>query len=429
MEPLALITPIPNVQPDVPFEAGRQAEIRLYLSRNSISRLPPALFSLPVAECLTELSLRNNSLTSIPGSIARLKNLASLNLAGNQLRWLPHEFLELISPPSRLLDLVLEPNPWVRREPLKLWPPRRDHHQRYRHGPDAVYFDGEAISDPLTGATGRPRNHLSYRHLWQQVIESATPQPTAWLAGRSEIQFSTAGGKVLPGPRLPADAVRDADEDDDDGKPKNTATTLTSVTLPVIDDFLDPDPSQKMPEPQTAPAPTAPSLMRLVLQTCAAHPEAARQHLPLLKETNDVLYSAVADAVAAHDAGFTCCPWLCARPESASGGLRSVARPATEWIEWYDVKVFGPVGWTTSSLRVLCEEGGVRLSAFPVTGHTGATYLPVRFRGCSPRCLPRYANWIKRGIPVKEEWVAAAREAPPDGDGGGGGVEAATADS
>ncbi|KAF2157105.1 hypothetical protein K461DRAFT_264049 [Myriangium duriaei CBS 260.36] len=84
-------------------------DLQLYLYKNELEDLPPALWDL---ENITVLSLRNNLLKELPEAIARLKKLKELNVAGNEIRWLPWELLDFIAgnkgPPLRL---TLRPNP------------------------------------------------------------------------------------------------------------------------------------------------------------------------------------------------------------------------------------------------------------------------------------------------------------------------------
>lgn len=84
-------------------------QIKLFLSRNELQKLPSELWNLGN---LAVLSLRGNFLTEISPSIGRLRNLHELNLAGNQLPFLPFELLDLVC--NKLVQLSLSPNPFVR---------------------------------------------------------------------------------------------------------------------------------------------------------------------------------------------------------------------------------------------------------------------------------------------------------------------------
>lgn len=85
-----------------------EAQLRLYLSGNLLTRVPSSILGL---DNLRLLSLRQNNLTHIPAGIRRLRQLKSLNLAGNSLRYLPFEIIELFNHHS-LVNLVADPNPW-----------------------------------------------------------------------------------------------------------------------------------------------------------------------------------------------------------------------------------------------------------------------------------------------------------------------------
>ncbi|KAI5199670.1 hypothetical protein E4T38_06881 [Aureobasidium subglaciale] len=87
--------------------------IKLFLSRNELQQLPPELWNLGN---MAVLSLRSNALIDISPSIGRLRNLHELNVAGNQLPYLPFELLSLIQ--NKLVQLSLSPNPFVHPLPL-----------------------------------------------------------------------------------------------------------------------------------------------------------------------------------------------------------------------------------------------------------------------------------------------------------------------
>ncbi|KAH0021389.1 hypothetical protein KCU78_g6148, partial [Aureobasidium melanogenum] len=87
--------------------------IKLFLSKNDLQQLPSELWNLGN---LAVLSLRSNSLTEISPSIGRLRNLHELNVAGNQLSFLPFELLALVE--NKLVQLSLSPNPFVQPLPL-----------------------------------------------------------------------------------------------------------------------------------------------------------------------------------------------------------------------------------------------------------------------------------------------------------------------
>ena len=86
--------------------------IGLYLANNELDHLPGELFKL---ENLKVLSVRCNNLTEISSSIGKLTKLRELNVASNQLNWLPWEFLQT----KACYDMwKLLPNPFIRPTPV-----------------------------------------------------------------------------------------------------------------------------------------------------------------------------------------------------------------------------------------------------------------------------------------------------------------------
>ena len=85
-----------------------EAELRIFLANNNFTRVPN-IFQL---KNLRVLSLRQNSLTSLPHAISNLEQLQSLNVSANKLTTLPFELLRLLFQ-YRLEDLIADPNPWT----------------------------------------------------------------------------------------------------------------------------------------------------------------------------------------------------------------------------------------------------------------------------------------------------------------------------
>jgi len=86
-------------------------EIKLFLSKNLLTRLPGEITNLA---SLKVLSLRNNQLTELPHSLGRLVNLAELNVSFNKLRWLPYEMLSLVAGKGKLVGINTSFNPWIK---------------------------------------------------------------------------------------------------------------------------------------------------------------------------------------------------------------------------------------------------------------------------------------------------------------------------
>ncbi|CZT17902.1 uncharacterized protein RCC_03739 [Ramularia collo-cygni] len=87
-------------------------ELKLFLAGNQLTRLPSELFLL---ENMTVLSVRSNLLPELPHSIGRLKLLKELNIAGNQIKYLPWELLDLLRSAKRV---SIRPNPLIEIESL-----------------------------------------------------------------------------------------------------------------------------------------------------------------------------------------------------------------------------------------------------------------------------------------------------------------------
>lgn len=81
----------------------------MYLYGNNLASLPSELWNLNI----TVLSLRNNELDELPPAISQLRSLKELNVAGNNLQWLPWEMLQLLQDDGPLKTLTLRPNPFI----------------------------------------------------------------------------------------------------------------------------------------------------------------------------------------------------------------------------------------------------------------------------------------------------------------------------
>ncbi|KIJ55490.1 hypothetical protein M422DRAFT_240110 [Sphaerobolus stellatus SS14] len=86
-------------------ETPKHFDLRLFLSNNSIRKLPRELFAL---NSLVVLTLRKNKLTSLPPAIGQLRSLRELNIGNNRIQYLPSEIQSLA-----LNTLYLHPNPFI----------------------------------------------------------------------------------------------------------------------------------------------------------------------------------------------------------------------------------------------------------------------------------------------------------------------------
>lgn len=85
-------------------------ELQVFLAGTSLEAVPRSLIQL---ETLKVLSLRNNCLTEIPSAVGHLSGLVELNLAFNQLKWLPWGLLSLLQE-GKLAKFHSRPNPLLR---------------------------------------------------------------------------------------------------------------------------------------------------------------------------------------------------------------------------------------------------------------------------------------------------------------------------
>ncbi|KAL1645664.1 hypothetical protein SLS61_008224 [Didymella pomorum] len=113
----SVIKNLPDPGNDLPAEGqyrSMEPELVVNLSRNSLRRMTPSLFSL---KYLTSLKLRDNGIEELPPQINKLQNLQELDISLNKLRSLPFELLEMLTPHGKLERLVTLGNPLLERIP------------------------------------------------------------------------------------------------------------------------------------------------------------------------------------------------------------------------------------------------------------------------------------------------------------------------
>lgn len=280
----------------MPFE-HKDPALKLYLANNPLIRAPGALFNL---EFLSVLSLRNTKIDELPPAIGNLRNLTTLNVSLNQLRYLPAELLELISHRGKLRSLHLMPNPF--------------------HEPKSF--------SPLEDVA--------------QVEDEAAPpspevKPLQWqlrISGRSPVQFSNSHGDVVSQFRLPWPPA-----DDDHSSP--LLVEMDDLALAPLLPRSSRGNNSSVAEPSRVP-----SLMELALQSCS-RTGLRRSALPsllaaggqphLAKLTQCILDQGEANANAGTVPCSTC-------------GRRMIV-PLAQWLEW----------WALSPTNT--QEGGVNNTA------------------------------------------------------------------
>ncbi|KAI9651955.1 MAG: hypothetical protein M1831_007458 [Alyxoria varia] len=239
-------------------------ELKIFLSANRLQQVPREIFELGN---LTVLSLRNNDLVEISPAIRNCTGLRELNVASNQLRWLPYEMLSLLwNPQTRMISLRSRPNPFVQPCP----PPRSSQLRQSASDPDPLISLKQHLRD-LQKPEAQTQNHAS-------ILQAE------WLlhlisAGRNRINKLIS---VAPGP-LPYEyeetlncpiylAMTPAAYFRSDGTvvPGKSAAPPSSMPLdqqylrPVDDDWKD------TAHDESNTNQSAPSLFELCLRTCAA---------------------------------------------------------------------------------------------------------------------------------------------------------------
>lgn len=330
LEPISNIYPIPNVTKDVAFEQ-RDPQIKVFLFNNRLRVFPVALLNV---EHLTVLSLRANNLVRIPPSIARLRNLETLNIAQNSLRFLPAELLELLQKGRKLRNLQFQPNPF--------WLP--------------------TTTSPSSGSAEEYEKRTFGRRP-ETTVELPWTGLTTRLQSRTPVQFTDSTHKVYSRFVLPPM---------DSAVPAGAALELEPFSeLAAPKELRGGD--GRLVEPRGAR-----SLFELALRACVTSAQSRRIRAWLRDgdEWPAHFSRAVEQAAEIHAEGGAAC--------SVCG--RETLMPLARWIE------FRQIGRT----RVEVDADGVETSHF--TGLGGESEGPVPFLriGCSWRCVPARVQEARR---------------------------------
>lgn len=340
IRPLSEFSCIPVVAEGVPFE-DKDPELQLYLYRNPLQRVPGAIFDL---KHLTVLSLRGCNLRDLPPGIGRMRNLRSLNLAQNLLRFLPAELLDLMAAPSSLGELLLQGNPFSQTTDL---PPLTD-------------LENEC-------SAGQP------------VAEAWKCEPNGVAArffSRTPVHYLDSSGVSHSDFRLDPEAVAK--------RPEGEETSAPLVTPPSSAPYQSKSAARTV---ASARASRVPSLMELALRS--AYRSSDLYELPdYIPDSMPKLRALLARAADQRQVGGLACA-SCRTPFVA---------PATQWLEWWQVCL-------VESRRT--EEGHV-VKARPWTDldeeNQGA--VPFLRRGCSWKCGPadiREGEWAIRPVQQDEQ--------------------------
>lgn len=136
-----------------------EPSIILFLGNNSLTSLPGELYKL---RNIKHLSVWQNCLTEIMPSIAKLEKMEELNVGGNALRWLPWEILQLTR--HNLKTACLHPNPFI--EPVP-----------------STTVSVDSAKQKLRWATGPPRTiastAIAYLDITGTPVRGSPPAPSS----------------------------------------------------------------------------------------------------------------------------------------------------------------------------------------------------------------------------------------------------------
>ncbi|KAH9895383.1 hypothetical protein F4778DRAFT_783739 [Xylariomycetidae sp. FL2044] len=371
---------IPLVTPGVPFEQ-RDASLKIYLSGNPLVRAPGALFNL---EFLTVLSLRNTGITEVPSCIENLRNIETLNLSLNNIRYLPGELLDLLKWPGKLRNLIVHPNPFYRPNefPRRIpsgqskWPGEGGLNSCEEKHPITLLHEsicsngGEVVRLWLEEPEAVPKK--------AELMRIMDSERSAWQAlclARTPVQYNDGRGVIVSRYRLPqADSNLVIETED-----------LCKLSSPFINEV------HRMQNPIAANQGRVPSLLELALQSFSRTRE-VHNFASYLPQASPSHFSQLFDRIIKqaeenHNLGdVPCC--FC---------KRRVIVPLAHWLEWWDI--------SRLKLAPATEQSPVlaRMSL-----KEDENVVPFLRRACSWKCGPE-AMRVGALLPGTVRWTRLRR--------------------
>ncbi|GME65068.1 leucine rich repeat domain protein [Neofusicoccum parvum] len=347
--PLSHLIRHPKIGSEVPSEEAYEAftpSLQLYLSSNSLRSLPGAIWNL---ENLGVLSLRINKLTEISPGIANLKNLKELNLAGNRLRWLPWELLQLVPPKGNLTRLSVTPNPFIKGLSAYRTTQLCDDPVKMQRSIDDL--KAELEGDVEDADTKEQLVWLLKLHesLLQKMQEHASTPDLSEDVSAPQSPFKPPSWKQEPVFIASTSVTRmDFDGSLERGSPQQPSSTAYEVTT-----FPVPSVGHAPVDDLPASSTRVPSLFELSLRSAGravSHPELLRDLLPL--DTPPRVLRGLDETAKVHQNGCQKCS-VC---------KREYILPRAEWIEYWH--------YVPDSLVISAEDA----------------FLPFLRRACSLGC-------------------------------------------
>ncbi|KAG9622337.1 hypothetical protein KCV04_g13325, partial [Aureobasidium melanogenum] len=267
--------------------------IKLFLSKNDLQQLPSELWNLGN---LAVLSLRSNSLTEISPSIGRLRNLHELNVAGNQLSFLPFELLALVE--NKLVQLSLSPNPFV--QPLPL--PTSTMLRNVPSKPDDCLRELHRLRVRCPDIDMRVSSHEALLHrLYASRLYTASQGPkskSTYVASSSTTFFEIDGSVVRPRFRA-----------------------YTAYSTP------DYSASFERPSPPSSLQSAAPSLFELSARACARSQYVGQLSALLPEDASPPVNTAISKVIESKQLGMQHCS-VC---------NKQFLVPRAQWVDYYYV--------------------------------------------------------------------------------------------
>jgi hypothetical protein len=326
-------------------------KLKLFLSSNSLRRVPGEIFNL---DNVTVLSFRNNLLVDLPSAIGRLRRLVELNLANNNLHFLPYEILGIFSEGSKLHSLTWHPNPFFE--------PNTAERSLYKGG--APYPPD--LRDGVISHSGRPGAVSS-------VLPSTSPKWNVNYKFRTQVRFMNIDGTLAKGPSFPRDESLFSCPPRQRNAPNYAHHFGGSNVVPVAPNDDVPEPPSSSPQLIRGRASNAPSLLELALKKWSHTPQLPDMSEWLGYEPPEQLGRIMDDAkiLRETEAEVRDCT-ICAR---------QFIVPRTEWLEW----------WQISKVQ---ENKDLASAASPLRHMENRrdqieSLVPFIRRGCSWRCLPQ----------------------------------------
>lgn len=318
-----------------------------------LRRVPGELFYL---DNITVLTLWGNNLVDLPSAIGKLHRLVELNIANNNLHFLPYEIKEIFSEPTKLHSLIWHPNPFYEPDSADYSPYKRDE----PYPPD--------LRDGVLSQSGRPG-----------AVSPGLPLPTPkWNVKykfRSQVRFMNIDGTLAKGPNFP----RDESLFSSSPRQRNSLTYShhfgRSNLIPIAPPDDVPEPPKTSSFLRGGRASKAPSLLEVALQTWTQSSQLPDLHDWLGHEPPERLVRILEDAkiLKETEANFRKCT-IC---------QRRFVIPRTEWLEWWQISK------AQKNEQLASAAGPLKL--MENRRDQVESMVPLIRRGCSWRCVPEKA--------------------------------------